>query len=170
MTSTLKNQGIGSSNVLCDSVIIELHESTSPYALVDFKKLPLLTNGTVITTFPSLTIPYYVVVKHRNGLETWSATPVAASTLSYDFTSNASKAYGNNLIEVGANIWAIYSGDLVIDQNIDLLDLGDLEDGVFQFLNGYQNFDLNGDGNVDLLDVSVIQPNVEDFIYSQTPY
>ena len=132
-------------------------------------KVLLNTNGNVTITFPSLTNSYYLVIKHRNGLETWSSIPVNAAMGGYDFSTNDTKAYGNNMILVGSGIWALYTGDVTYEGNIDLLDLGILEDAISNFLFGYQSTDLNGDGNVDLLDTSLLEANVNNFIYMMQP-
>ena len=52
-----------------------------------------------IFTLPTDGTSYYLVIKHRNSIETWSATGVqfTSGNLTYDFTSTSDKAYGNNL-------------------------------------------------------------------------
>lgn len=172
MHATLANQGVGSSATVTDSVIIELHEATVPYALVRTVNTILNTNGNVLCTFtPALAGNYYLVVKHRNGLTTWSAAPVSfgTATTHYDFTTAASQAYGNNQLEMESGKWAMYSGDINHDENIDLLDASIQEGDINQFLYGYTATDLNGDGNVDLLDVPVMEANVNLFVYSAHP-
>ena len=85
-----------------DTVTVELHNTSSPYALVESQKGVLNTSG--VGTFGFTTAangtPYYLVIKHRNAIETWSATAQSftSSALSYDFTTAATQAYGNNLI------------------------------------------------------------------------
>jgi hypothetical protein len=102
---------------------------------------------------------------------TWSAAPIAigATPVYYDFSTAASKAYGNNQIQKEPGIWAMYTGDIQQDENIDLLDLSLLEVDINNFENGYFVTDLNGDGNVDLLDAPLLEDNVNNFIYSIHP-
>ena len=113
---------------------------------------------------------YYIVVKHRNAVQTWSANPVLMSaSTSYDFSNLAAKAYGNNEVLVASGIWALYSGDINSDENVDLLDASQLESDINNFEFGYQSTDLNGDGNVDLLDSPILELNINNFIFSNHP-
>jgi GEVED domain len=169
MAPALLNQGVGSSSTVSDSITVEFHNASSPYALVDTKKVLLNTNGSASVVFPSSAIPYYLAIKHRNALTTWSSIPIQASVGTYDFTTNNSKAYGNNMVNLATNKWAFYSGDILHDDNIDLLDLNLVEVGIEGYFSGYQVMDLNGDGNVDLLDTITLDPNIADFIYAEMP-
>lgn len=74
----------------CDSVIIELHEDASPFALVVSSPAILQIDGSADVQFPAVLIngAYYIVIRHRNSVETWSKVPVMFSGLqvNYDFT------------------------------------------------------------------------------------
>jgi hypothetical protein len=94
---------------------------------------------------------------------------VGPTAVSYNFTSAANQAYGDNQVEVSTGVWALYSGDIIIDENIDLLDLGTLELDISNFSYGYMPTDLNGDGNVDLLDSPVLEANISNFVFSYHP-
>jgi hypothetical protein len=65
------------STMVKDTVTVELHNAATPYALVTSSKGILDLNGHGTFNFPSAVngTPYYVVIKHRNSIETWSATP-----------------------------------------------------------------------------------------------
>jgi hypothetical protein len=169
MKPVLNNQGVSMSNTLTDSIIVELRDPTPPYALVLIDTIDLFTNGVANMTFPSLNNPYYIVIKHRNTLQTWSAVPVSASAGSYDFSNAATKAYGNNMTEVEPGTWALYTGEFNNDDNIDLLDDIVIANAISGFLSGYQATDINGDGNVDLLDSIVPENNINNFIFTQKP-
>jgi hypothetical protein len=69
---------------VCDSVTVELHSTTSPFALLYTTKNVLATNGTGSFLFPSATLgnSYYVVIHHRNSIETWSKLPITFSSSS----------------------------------------------------------------------------------------
>ena len=69
---------------ICDSVTVELHSTTAPYALLFSTKNVLATNGTGSFLFPSATLgnSYYVAIHHRNSIETWSKLPITFSTSS----------------------------------------------------------------------------------------
>ena len=157
-----------------DNVIVELHSSVSPYSMVKTTIASLNRNGTLACNFSgSVTNSYYyIVVHHRNSLVTWSAEPVLITPSTfYDFSNLASKAFGNNQIDVSGNgsIWAFYNADINQDENIDLLDLVYIESDINDFQFGYQTSDINGDGNVDLLDLPLLEANVNDFIFSIHP-
>ena len=172
MQPVLSNQGLGAANTVTDSVTIELHTAISPYSLVAFKKVLLQTDGSAIARFSSSLVgSYYLVIRHRNSIPTWSSVPVSLGqcSVSYDFTSSSSKAYGDNLKELEPGAWGMYSGELVADENIDLLDLSILENDVTTFMFGYKASDLNGDGNVDLLDVPMMEENISQFVFSIHP-
>lgn len=177
MGAVLMNQGIGSNASVCDSVTVELHAASAPYTLVRSVKTVLSTNGWAYCPFSyipgqnMLGNSYYIVVKHRNLLESWSANPVLFSgyTTTYDMSDAPSKVYGANCLQVGPAVYALYNGDLIADGNIDLLDHPELEQAISAFQYGYQPTDLNGDGNVDLLDMTTLEENINQFIFTQHP-
>ena len=72
-----------------DSVTVELHNSTAPYALVQTVKTVINTGGYGTLTFPGTVIgnSYYIVIRHRNSLQTWSKFPVMfSSNTTFNFT------------------------------------------------------------------------------------
>jgi hypothetical protein len=172
MQNVLYNEGItvmpGSE---CDTIDIQLRQSAPPYTIVSSSKQVLQTNGTV--TFggtANLGQSYYITIKHRNTVETWSANPVMIHENSfYDFSAGAGQAYGSNQHEVSSGVWAFYSGDINKDENVDLLDLGFIEADINNFLFGYFATDINGDGNIDLLDTPVVDDNINAFVFSAHP-
>jgi hypothetical protein len=88
MVPVLFNNGLSSNPSACDSIIVELHNTTTPYAVAHTVNGLLLTNGTCQVTFPGSAsgISYYIVVKHRNAIEVWSKLPVLMSALTtYNF-------------------------------------------------------------------------------------
>ena len=171
MTPTLFNQGISGNVSVVDTITVELHNSVFPYTLASSQKVLLNTNGTASCNFPVTAGNYYIAVRHRNTVTTWSANPVALSSspTSYNFSNAITKAYGNNMILVSSGFYAFYTGDVNQDENVDLLDLADLEADINSFSFGYKTTDLNGDGNVDLLDSPIEEGNVNNFIFSNHP-
>jgi hypothetical protein len=163
------NQGHTTNSSLTDSITVELRDANPPYAVTESLPFELMTNGTASGTFTS-TGSKYIVINHRNSIQTWSAAPVTLipNTL-FDFSVNAAQAYGGNMIDMGSGVYAMYTGDLNIDENIDLLDLGLLEQSISNFDFGYFSTDLNGDANVDLLDAPIMEINVNSFIFSSHP-
>ncbi len=170
MLAVLLNESAGVSSTETDQVTVELRNPID-YSVVASIVTMLNTDGTAVCNFPSLSGSYYIVVRHRNNLQTWSADPVAigGSPVMYDFTTAATQAYGGNQIQIETGVWAMYSGDLGQDENIDLIDLSILEADINDFQYGYVVSDINGDGNVDLLDTPIMEDNINNFIYSNHP-
>jgi hypothetical protein len=89
--------------------------------------------------------------------------------LTYDFTTAANKAYGDNMVELESGVYGFYSGDLNQDESVDILDSPSLYDDNDNFAFGYFATDLNGDGSVDILDFPLLFGNSDNFIYSVHP-
>ena len=171
MEPVLLNQiGLGS-NLITDNINVELHPASNPSTVITAPSVLLFTNGTASVNFAAAAGNYYIGIKHRNTVETWSANPIALSAVptSYNFSTASSQAYGNNMVEVEPNVWALYTGDVNQDENADLLDLSLLDNDVSAFLFGYFPTDLNGDGNVDLLDSPILEANVNAFVFAAHP-
>ncbi|MCF8293992.1 MAG: DUF1566 domain-containing protein, partial [Chitinophagaceae bacterium] len=177
MLPVLLNQLASTDNTLTDTILVELHSSLFPYQLEISQQAILHTNGTAVCTFNYvngnyyLGNLYYVAIRHRNGLLTWCANPIAfdSTTVVYDFSSSSSKAYGDNMLEVEPGVWAMYSADLNQDQNVDLLDMPILEADIAEYMFGYAATDLNGDGNTDLLDVIYMDYGIANYLFSMYP-
>lgn len=155
-----------------DSLIVKLRNSFSPYDLIDQIKTTSDSSGNCIAIFSSAVdgTSYYIAVKHRNSIETWSSNVVSFNNglLSYDFTSSANKAFGNNLMKIGDK-WCIFSGDVNQDGFINALDLIEISQSSFNYTTGYVNSDLNGDMFVDLNDIIICDNNSFKGIESITP-
>ncbi|MBL7771232.1 MAG: hypothetical protein JNM95_00060 [Chitinophagaceae bacterium] len=172
MLPVLLNQGQPNTLNDCDSLGIELHEANSPFNVLFTKNALLHTNGQALVQFDNaITGSYYLVVKSRNGLETWSANPITftAGTMTYDFTDDANKAYSSNQTLVAPGTWAMYSGDINQDGAIDGFDYLFIEPDIILGNSGYLNSDLNGDGVVDAYDFLVLDPNITEGISASTP-
>ncbi|MCK9616833.1 MAG: hypothetical protein M0R21_03255 [Lentimicrobiaceae bacterium] len=158
--------------IIADQLTVELHESTAPYlAALSISNVNLNTDGSVSVNVPgTLTGNYYVVIKHRNSLETWSANPVSfsGSSIAYNFSDNISKAYGNNQKEI-SSIFVIYGGDLNQDGFVDSGDMTPVDNDASNFMMGYIFSDINGDGFVDSADMTIIDNNAANFISVITP-
>lgn len=158
---------------IADQITIELHETTPPFNLATAPfTCDLGTDGIAQATLPAaLSGAYYVVARHRNHLETWSAAPVsfAGNTINYNFTDAAAKAYGNNQKEVLPNTWVIYAGDVVQDGSINQDDMDFMSAAAAAFTSGYVPRDMNGDGVVDTLDMILTDNNAAAFISTVKP-
>ena len=157
---------------LCDTILVELHSGTFPFEM-NYSFLSILdTEGTINLDKSGIPVQeFYIVLKHRNCLETWSSLPVNFSGLNtfYDF-SVLNSSFGNNMIELEAGVFALYSGNLSQtdslnqlnkDGKIDEGDLVQLEEAMMQFTCGYIESDLTGDGVTDLSDYSLMENNVQ---------
>jgi hypothetical protein len=89
MQAALYNAGINTDPTASDSVRIELHEATAPFGIVQSFSTILHTDGNASCVFPASIYggTYYVVLRHRNAVETWSKNAVLFNTAvrSYDF-------------------------------------------------------------------------------------
>lgn len=173
MTPVLLNEGINNNPLLTDSISVELHDTLSPYSLIRSYTGILHTDGSLTCSFPYADINkfFYVVVKHRNCIETWSATPVyVSSNTHYDFSSDAAMAFGSNQVEMEPGVYAIYSGDLNADGYIDGSDYPILDVDIANSIYGvYISTDLNGDGFVDGTDYPIFDANSAASIMVQMP-
>ena len=162
------------SSLTGDTVSVLLRAPLFPYAIVDSARVKLNSNGFAIANFlnASSGVYYYLVVKHRNSIETWSKTAQVFSLgvpLGYDFTTSKTKAYGDNL-KLKSGEYCIYSGDVNQSGSIDLTDLlqvYNISDNFFQSVYGVT--DTNGDGVTDLTDVLITYNNSINFILKIRP-
>lgn len=158
-----------------DTIHILLANATSPYAVVDSSDaiLDSLTFTATGTFSAAANGTYYIVVKHRSSIETWSASGVAytnSGTVNYDFTSAATQAYGGNEVEVTPGLFAIYSGDCNQDGYVDPLDLSLVDQDSFNYVAGTAlATDINGDLYVDPLDLSIVDQNSFNYVGIQRP-
>ncbi|MHC1776277.1 MAG: dockerin type I domain-containing protein [Lentimicrobium sp.] len=160
------------SGTIADQITLELHNASFPYATVGGPySVDLNTNGSASLTIPAaLNASYYLVVKHRNSLETWSALPVsfAGSSVSYSFSTGVSQAFGSNLKATGG-FYLIYGGDVNQDGSVDTGDMTPVNSEASQFSTGYLSADVNGDGIIDTADVTVVDNNGSIFISVAAP-
>ncbi|MBI2416909.1 MAG: hypothetical protein HYV28_03235 [Ignavibacteriales bacterium] len=113
---------------------------------------------------------FYVVLVHRNSIETWSAAPVQLKNYSanYDFTSSALQAYGENMTLVNGK-YCLYSGDVNQDGFIDFTDLTAIDNDAYNFTSGYIVTDVNGDLFVDFTDLTIVDNNAYNFVGAIKP-
>ena len=165
MVPALFNQGVNSPLTTTDTITVNLI-STDGTTVIASKQTTLQTNGTAVCTFfPAQYGYYYLSVKHRNSIETFSSSAmyVDAST-TYDFGNTALKAYGSNQIEVENGVWALYIGDINQDGILDNNDFSIWEADAINFSTGYLASDLDGNGIVDNADFSIWEANAINFV------
>ncbi len=145
-----------------DTALIQIRSSVAPYPELDTERV-ILDSLSLTTTFITNVSPgnYYIVIKHRNSLETWSkpgGEPLGSGDYFYDFTSSASQAYGNNLV-LKNGLYCIYSGNLNDDNVIDADDMLIMDNAVYNYASGNNIANLNGDQIVDIDDMAICDNN-----------
>lgn len=160
------------SSMIRDTITVELRESVSPFSLVDEAKVFLSTSGSGTAAFYNAVsnTPYYIVIKHRNTIETWSALPQTFinSNLAYDFTTASSKAFGNNMKLVGTK-WCLFSGDVNQDEFINQTDLNTVYASNVSGATGYLTTDITGDSYSEIADLSIVFVNYISGVQSNKP-
>ncbi|MBK8983649.1 MAG: hypothetical protein IPM38_15370 [Ignavibacteria bacterium] len=159
-----------------DTVRMYLRNTSSPYAVVDSAKeiVNFITLKSGFKLVTATTGTYYLQMKHRNSIETWSNAGVnytVGNTMVYDFTTATNKAFGNNQTQVDASPvrFAIYSGDVNQDGTVDIADGGLVDNDASTFVSGYVPTDVNGDSITDIDDAVYVDNNGLNFIGKVTP-
>jgi choice-of-anchor B domain-containing protein len=160
-----------------DTVTVLLKNTTAPFATVDSARAVLdsvsLTAQMKFNFAPAG--DYYIVVKHRNSLQTWSKAggenydPMTAD--SYNLTSSSSQAFGNNMVLADNSpvTFALFSGDVNQDEVIDGSDVLLIGNDAFNYNTGYIATDLNGDESVDGSDQSIAENNAYNYVAVARP-
>jgi hypothetical protein len=157
-----------------DTARVYLRNVSSPYSLVDSAAAVIdsltFTGSFLFANAPTGT--YYLQVKSRNGLETWSKSGgqlyTSGSPFSYNFTTASSQAYGNNMV-LKAGKYCQYSGDVNQSGNVDLTDVIQVSNAAANFASGYVVTDLNGDRFSDLTDITIAYNNSSSFVSKSVP-
>jgi hypothetical protein len=172
MTSVLSNEGVSLDPNEVDTITVELYDGATGATLVASAKGVIMTDGTISLSLPASVVgnDFYIAVKHRNTVATWSADAVTfGASTSYDFTTAASQAFGDNMIEVETGVFAFYTGDINQDEFIDPFDYPAFDIDNINFESGYRATDLNGDGFIDPFDYPTFDINNINFVMSSHP-
>lgn len=118
---------------------------------------------------------FFISVRSRNSLETWSASPVLVQdSLIYDLSTVLSSAYSNGsnppikLLPGGR--YGMYAGDINRDGAIDITDLSTIWGSTFGSpAPAYVVSDLTGDGIPDITDVSLVWSNTFNSLFYARP-
>ncbi|MDQ3021756.1 MAG: hypothetical protein M3R36_14470 [Bacteroidota bacterium] len=156
-----------------DTIDVELRSAVSPFEVIETSQRKVTPNvaSSFYYTIPDNGTPYYIVVRHRNSIETWSklTQTFTANALSYDFTTDDTQAFGDNMANIGAGEWAFYSGDVNQDGVVDLSDLALIDNDASNFVTGYVVTDLNCDETVDITDAAFADNNGLNFVAVAKP-
>ena len=157
-----------------DTVKAYLRNIFTPFEVVD-STAAVIDSISFIGNFRFLNATsgtYYLVIKHRNSIETWSEPGgvhfTQGTLISYDFTKDSTKAYGSNMVKKGSK-WCIYSGDVNQDGLVDIKDVARVNKAVRVGLIGYSAEDLNGDNIVDASDLLIVTTNSNSLIRRIAP-
>gem|GEM_PF-228116 len=157
---------------IADRITVKLAKSTFPYNFISvYENLELNQDKTCTLQLPAnMDDEYYLVINHRNSIETWSANPVAfgSDNVYYSFTQDPQFSYNSNVKLLG-NSWCIYGGDVNQDDVIDTGDMTPVDNDASTFATGYLSTDVNGDGVIDTGDMTIVDNNTSGFISASYP-
>lgn len=152
----LYNPGTGRLNMK-DTVKVYLVDSANCLKVDSAKGVIDSVTFSATLSFSSVnTGKYYLFVYHRNHIAIatkLTQNVIRNSSVSYNFTTDSAKAFGNNMIKLGASLWGMIPGDGNRDGFVDGLDqtIWINQNGS----DGYLAGDYNGDGFVDGLDQTI---------------
>jgi hypothetical protein len=177
LTSFIEGFYNTSSNVqISDTINVYLRNVNAPYSIVDSCKALLNQNGNAVLNFVNAPNGnYYIVIRHRNALETWSRSGGEnlnrGVTFNYDMSDLSSKAFGNNIKQIDNTParFGLYSGDVTHDGFIDLTDVLFVYNDGKNFMSGYINTDVTGDNITDLSDILITYNNSAGFVSVMRP-
>lgn len=158
---------------IAEKIMIVFHSNTSPYDSITGGWVNLNKNGQAGFELSSdFNDNYYIVVRPRNHLETWSAASVSfagTGLVEYDFTTAADKAYGNNIVQLTSGVYGIYAGDVNQDGVVNISDRNIINDAYQSTLVGYLTSDVNGDGIVNISDRNIANDAYQSTISKKIP-
>lgn len=158
---------------IADHIIIELHDAANYSNILHTAlEVPLSTTGIASVTIPTtLNASYYITVKHRNSVETTTATAIsfAANNINKSFAALVD-VYGGNLGHSIDGYYFIYGGDVNQDGIVDTGDMNGVDNGSTAILLGYNYTDVNGDGIVDTGDMNIVDNNSTAIITAKFPF
>lgn len=120
---------------------------------------------------------YIYQLRHRNHIQTWSHQACEMIDIcgkNYNFQSNITSAYGNNMIFItadnsGAGGYGFYTSDVNQDDVVDGADCSDIDNDASNFASGYLVTDVNGDEAVEGVDLAYCDNNSSNFIAAAIP-
>ncbi|HMS34052.1 MAG TPA: sialidase family protein [Ignavibacteria bacterium] len=161
-------------SIVSDTVNISLRRTDFPNVAVDSAKVTYSTSAVAVTLLSrALTGQYYVVVKHRNSIETWSKAGGQSYTRGaafiFDFVNNILNTYGSNQALVSGVFYGMFGGDIEQNGFIDLNDITLVYNDAGLFATGYLVTDVTGDNLTDLSDLLITYNNNADFVTVKKP-
>jgi subtilisin-like proprotein convertase family protein len=163
-------------NMIRDTMRYYLRNTQLPYGIYDSTKAYLTNQGFAQLAFTNVSggVAYYLQLRHRNSIETWSY-PLYYDPLSfqaqYSFLNPVTQAYGSNMIQVD-NLpvrFAIYGGDVNRSGDVDATDLALIDNDAYNFASGYIQTDITGDLATDGSDYAIADNNATNFVSAILP-
>ncbi len=142
------------------------------------EKVILHNTGLASATFPTAPAgDYYIAVKHKNSIETWSSFEVtlASTAIFYDFSYPVTQAFEDGVNPPmkdvdGGLVFALYSGDVNQDGTVDGSDMNDVYNDNNLSLYDYLVTDCTGDGTADGTDMNYVYNNNNLSLFYARPY
>ena len=148
---------------VADRIRVSLRHPAPPFDnALTIQEVDLKQDGTAECVVDlNFNASYFIVINHRNHLETWTPSPLdfSSNSIVHDFTLAAANAYGSNMKDLGEGRFGFFAGDANQDGVINETDIDMLTMAANVFLTGYLDQDINGDGAVDALDLILIDNN-----------
>jgi PKD repeat protein len=157
---------------VADHITIELHNASTYNTIVyTIANVSLSTGGAASVNVPSIYDgSYYITIKHRNSVETTTATAVlfTGSIVSRSFGIKTN-VYGGNLGGPVGGYYFIYAGDVNQDGIIDTQDYIGIDNDSYNYNSGYLDTDVDGNGSVDTNDYIAVDNNNYNYIGTAHP-
>lgn len=156
-----------------DTMKVVLRYTAAPYSIADSSKAIVDSMGKGMFLFNKIGLnsEYYLVVSHRNTIDTWSSVPGEVTsnfTMDYYFFYLAGNAYGSNQVNVGSR-YCMYNGDANRDNVVNLADVVAVNNNTTSFATGYLKTDMNGDNITNLTDLVLTFNNASNFVGTIKP-
>lgn len=148
---------------VADRIRVSLRHPAPPFDnALTIQEVDLKQDGTAECVVDlNFNASYFIVINHRNHLETWTPSPLdfSSNSIVHDFTLAAANAYGSNMKDLGEGRFGFFAGDANQDGVINDTDIDVLTIAATGFQTGYIDQDVNGDGMVDALDLILTDNN-----------
>ena len=154
-------------NAPVDWVLLELRESSAPYAVQEARVGLVQRDGDIVAPDGSSPLgfceppgTYRVSVRHRNhfGCMTGSGVPLNGTAAQVDFTLSGTTTYGTNAQRTVGSVRALWSGNVVVDDILMYIGFGNDRDPILLAIGGtiptnvvpgnYAISDVNMDGQI----------------------
>ena len=174
MSPALLYQNVpGATGAETDTIQVEIYNETT-FALAGSAKAILMTGGTATAVIYGSDANYFVAIRHRNSVLTWSSVPIAfanATPTSYNFSSSLAQVMSGWMADdYSEGIYSIFSGDINQDEYVDANDYPFFDiDNSLGLCCDYYVTDLNGDGFVDANDYPFFSINNDNGVFSIHP-